>query len=71
MVFQQRLCSFTGRPISHKDNASVQLTFATLDNDGRATGDIQVFNVSGSIRNNGTVDEAVNELLIGGFEKNN
>ncbi|RVD92727.1 Ribosomal S21e [Tubulinosema ratisbonensis] len=66
MAFKQRLCSFTGRPISHTDRSSVQLTFAVLDDDGRATGDIQVFNVSGSIRNNGSIDEAVNEKLIGG-----
>ncbi|KCZ75518.1 hypothetical protein H311_03503, partial [Anncaliia algerae PRA109] len=43
---------------------SVQLTFAVLNEDGRATNDILVYNICGSIRKNGRIDEALNEKLI-------
>ncbi|KCZ81316.1 hypothetical protein H312_01195 [Anncaliia algerae PRA339] len=64
MSVNQRLCSISGKIISRTDKSSVQLTFAVLNEDGRATNDILVYNICGSIRKNGRIDEALNEKLI-------
>jgi hypothetical protein len=59
MAFERRLCTFTGRPISHTDSASVQLSFVELDSEGQSTGEIIMFDVSGSVRRDGTIDKLV------------
>lgn len=63
MSFEQRICSFTGRPIPHTDNASVQLTFVELDSDGRATDKVVIYNACGKIRKDGTIDEILTNAL--------
>lgn len=57
MTIRQRICAFTGRPISPSDHASVQLILADLDDDGRMTKNFVIFDVCGKVRREGTIDE--------------
>lgn len=64
MTFEQRKCAFTGRPISHIDNASVQLTFVELDSNGRSNGKVKIYDVCGKVRHNGTIDGLITDELL-------
>lgn len=58
-----RKCTFTKRPISPQDRSSVVFTIARVDDEGRATGDVEIITVSGSLRKDGAVDSLLyNEI---------
>lgn len=55
--FERRMCTFTKRPIDAKDESSVQLTLAKLDSfNGRATGEVDIVDISGCVRMTGESD---------------
>lgn len=66
-----RKCSATNRIIKAKDHASVQLSVAKVDENGRATGENQVYALCGFVRAMGESDDAMNRLTQkDGFLKN-
>ncbi|KAI5148286.1 small subunit ribosomal protein S21e [Enteropsectra breve] len=56
MYFERRTCNITGRPIDAKDRASGQILIARLDENGRATSEVEIIDVCGAARKNGVVD---------------
>lgn len=64
MTSTHRICAFTGRPIPHTDNASVQLTLVDLDENGRATNEIKIYDVLGRIRLEGTIDGLLSDKIL-------
>ncbi|KAI9004053.1 ribosomal protein S21e [Gaertneriomyces semiglobifer] len=61
-LYIPRKCSATGRLITAKDHASVQLNVADVDASGRITGSFQTYALSGFVRTLGEADDAVNRL---------
>lgn len=61
MYFERRMCAFTNRTIDAKDRSSVQILLAQLDSEGRATGEVDIVDVCGSIRKSGEVDQLLLE----------
>jgi small subunit ribosomal protein S21e len=57
-----RKCSATNRIIKAKDHASVQLSVAKVDENGRYTGENQVYALCGFVRAMGESDDALNRL---------
>ena len=57
MEFERRICQFTSRPINPKDRASVQILLAQLDSTGKMTEDVEILDVTGSVRASGNIDE--------------
>lgn len=63
--------SATGRIIKAKDHASVQISIAKVDENGRYTGENQVYALSGFVRAMGESDDSMNRLTQrDGFLKN-
>lgn len=60
MVYNPRICSRTERPISSADKNSIQMTFVTLSDEGRAGKEKIILNFSGEIRESGSVDDFLN-----------
>ncbi|KAH7556391.1 hypothetical protein BM1_05825 [Bipolaris maydis] len=58
----QLAVSATGRIIRAKDHASVQLSIGKVDENGRYTGDNQVYAISGFVRAMGESDDSLNRL---------
>lgn len=57
MTYHRRICAFTNTPISLVDPASVQLTFAKLDKNGRVIkDDLIIYDCCGDIRKRGDID---------------
>jgi small subunit ribosomal protein S21e len=56
------LKSATGRIIKAKDHASVQISVAKVDENGRYTGENQVYALSGFVRAMGESDDSLNRL---------
>lgn len=54
--FERRMCTFTNETINAKDRGSVQLFLAQLDANGRATGEVDIVDIAGCIRQSGEVD---------------
>jgi hypothetical protein len=54
--FQRRMCTFTKRPIDSKDRSSVQIPLVKLGANGVSTGEIEIIDVCGSIRQTGEID---------------
>lgn len=54
--------SATGRIIKAKDHASVQLSVGKVDENGRYTGENQVYALSGFVRAMGESDDSFNRL---------
>ncbi|KAF3483903.1 40S ribosomal protein S21 [Arthroderma uncinatum] len=66
-----RKCSATNRIIKAKDHASVQISIAKVDENGRYTGENQVYALSGFVRAMGEGDDSLNRLAQrDGFLKN-
>ena len=61
-LYTPRKCSYTNRLISAKDHASVQLSVAELDQEGKATGSVKKYVLSGYLRKVGESDSALNYL---------
>ncbi len=57
-----RKCSATNRIIKAKDHASVQLSVGKVDENGRYTGENQVYALCGFVRAMGEGDDALNRL---------
>ena len=57
-----RKCSATNRIIKAKDHASVQISIAKVDENGRYTGENQVYALSGFVRAMGESDDSINRL---------
>ncbi|CAK9438774.1 40S ribosomal protein eS21 [Lodderomyces beijingensis] len=62
-LYVPRKCSATNRIIKAKDHASVQISIARVDEDGRAiAGDNVVYALSGYVRGRGEADDSLNRL---------
>jgi small subunit ribosomal protein S21e len=57
-----RKCSATNRIIKSKDHASVQISIAKVDENGRYTGENHTFALCGFVRGMGESDDALNRL---------
>ncbi len=57
-----RKCSATNRIIKAKDHASVQIAIGKVDENGRFTGESQVYALCGFVRAMGESDDALNRL---------
>lgn len=66
-----RKCSATNRIIKAKDHGSVQISIAKVDENGRYTGENQVYALCGFVRAMGESDDCMNRLTQrDGFLKN-
>lgn len=61
-LYTPRKCSATGRIISAKDHASVQINFAEVNEEGVATGSVVSFALSGYVRSMAEADDSLNLL---------
>merc|ERR1712007_71870 len=61
-LYVPRKCSATNRIIKAKDHGSVQISIAKVDENGRATGENQVYALCGFIRAMGESDDSLNRL---------
>ncbi|CBX91280.1 hypothetical protein LEMA_P067880.1 [Plenodomus lingam JN3] len=61
-LYVPRKCSATGRIIKAKDHASVQLSVGKVDENGRYTGENQVYALCGFVRAMGESDDSFNRL---------
>ena len=57
-----RKCSATNRIIKAKDHASVQISVGKVDENGRFTGESQVYALCGFVRAMGESDDSLNRL---------
>lgn len=57
-----RKCSATNRIIKAKDHASVQISVGKVDDNGRLTGESQVYALCGFVRAMGESDDSLNRL---------
>ncbi|KFX96404.1 hypothetical protein O988_05342 [Pseudogymnoascus sp. VKM F-3808] len=62
-----RKCSATNRIIKAKDHASVQISVGKVDENGRYTGDNQVYALCGFVRSMGESDDSLNSNKDKGF----
>ncbi|ORD99811.1 hypothetical protein A0H76_126 [Hepatospora eriocheir] len=56
-----RKCDFTNYPILPNDCSSVQICLAQLDGEGKATENISIIDICGSVRKSGKVDRLLYE----------
>ncbi|CAH8876163.1 unnamed protein product [Trichobilharzia szidati] len=64
-LYIPRRCAVTNRLIGAKDHASIQIQFVDLDpTTGRMTTGIKSYDISGSIRSMGEVDDCINRLAV-------
>ncbi|KAF1981667.1 40S ribosomal protein S21 [Aulographum hederae CBS 113979] len=61
-LYVPRKCSATNRIIKAKDFSSVQISVAKVDENGRATGEIQSYALCGFVRQSGEADDCLNRL---------
>jgi len=61
-LYVPRKCSATNRLITAKDHASIQLSVAEVDDEGKMTGSSVTYAFSGSVRQNGDSDDSLNRL---------
>ncbi|CZT22236.1 unnamed protein product [Zymoseptoria tritici ST99CH_1A5] len=61
-LYVPRKCSATNRIIKAKDHASVQISVGKVDENGRYTGENQVYALSGFVRAMGESDDSINRL---------
>ncbi len=61
-LYIPRKCSATGRLITSKDHASVQINVGDVDEQGRYVGTFQTYAFSGKIRSQGESDDSLNRL---------
>ncbi|XP_065667309.1 small ribosomal subunit protein eS21 isoform X2 [Hydra vulgaris] len=63
-IYIPRKCSATNNIISAKDHASVQISIAEVDNEGRMTGSSKTFAFCGKVRSAGESDDALINLCM-------
>ncbi|KAJ3161713.1 40S ribosomal protein S21 [Geranomyces michiganensis] len=61
-LYIPRKCSATGRLITAKDHASVQINIGDVDASGRLTGTVETYALSGFVRSLGESDDSINRL---------
>jgi small subunit ribosomal protein S21e len=61
-LYIPRKCSATGRLITAKDHASVQINVGDVDVNGRLTGKFHTYGLSGFVRACGEADDSLNRL---------
>ncbi|KND04929.1 40S ribosomal protein S21 [Spizellomyces punctatus DAOM BR117] len=61
-LYIPRKCSATGRLITAKDHASVQINVADVDASGRLAGTFHTYALSGFVRSMGESDDSINRL---------
>ncbi|PQE22551.1 40S ribosomal S21 protein [Rutstroemia sp. NJR-2017a BVV2] len=61
-LYVPRKCSATNRIIKAKDHGSVQISIAKVDENGRVTGENQVYALCGFVRAMGEGDDSLNRL---------
>ncbi|KAI9749722.1 MAG: 40S ribosomal protein S21 [Lichina confinis] len=61
-LYVPRKCSATNRIVKAKDHASVQLSVGKVDENGRYTGENQVYALCGFVRAMGEADDSMNRL---------
>ncbi|KAK5129835.1 40S ribosomal protein S21 [Meristemomyces frigidus] len=61
-LYVPRKCSATNRIIQAKDHASVQISVGKVDENGRYTGENQVYALCGFVRAMGESDDSINRL---------
>ncbi|KAK5123035.1 40S ribosomal protein S21 [Meristemomyces frigidus] len=61
-LYVPRKCSATNRIIKAKDHASVQISLGKVDENGRYTGENQVYALCGFVRAMGESDDSMNRL---------
>lgn len=64
-LYIPRKCSATGRLITAKDHASVQINVGDVDASGKLTGTYKTFSICGYIRAMGESDDSINRLASG------
>jgi len=70
-LYIPRKCSATGRIITAKDHASVQINIGEVDANGVFTREFKTYAFSGFVRSNSEVDDSLNRLATqDGFLKN-
>jgi len=70
-LYVPRKCSATGRLITAKDHASVQINVADVDPSGKLTGTFTAYALSGYVRAQGESDDSFNRLVTqDGYLKN-
>merc|ERR1711962_1302443 len=63
-VYIPRKCSITNNIISAKDHASVQISVAEVDEEGRMTGGFKTFAFCGKVRQQGEADDSFTNLCL-------
>ncbi len=63
-IYIPRKCSITNNIISAKDHASVQISVADVDEEGRMSGGYKTFAFCGKVRATGQADDAFNNLAL-------
>lgn len=63
-LYIPRKCSATNNLIGAKDHASVQLSVAEVDEEGRMTGGFKTYAFCGKVRTMGESDDALNHLCM-------
>jgi len=61
-LYVPRKCSATNRIIKAKDHASVQISVGKVDENGRYTGENQVYAMCGFVRSRAESDDSFNRL---------
>ncbi|TPX39156.1 hypothetical protein SeLEV6574_g07404 [Synchytrium endobioticum] len=61
-LYIPRKCSATGRLITAKDHASVQINIGDVDAQGRLTGTSKSYALCGFVRSMGESDDSLNRL---------
>jgi len=61
-LYIPRKCSATNRIIKANDHASVQISIGKVDDNGRYTGENQVYALCGFVRARGEGDDSLNRL---------
>ncbi|KAF8311312.1 40S ribosomal protein S21 [Clavulina sp. PMI_390] len=61
-LYVPRKCAATNRLITAKDHASVQITIADVDEDGKALSTGTSFALCGQVRADGESDDSLNRL---------
>eukprot|EP00871_Galdieria_phlegrea_P002681 jgi/Galph1/3413/GphlegSOOS_G2079.1 len=61
-LYVPRKCAASNRIITARDYASVQISIAKVDAEGKFTGETTTFGLSGFIRRKGLSDNAINRI---------
>lgn len=61
-LYVPRKCAATNRLITSKDHASVQISVADVDSNGRALNTSTTFALCGQVRSQGESDDCLNRL---------